>query len=74
MTEIIGRSISKALNIKGNRIIYKIDFQAGRVQEIDTFLCGSQYAYNIPGGKPIGHKLNEIMEHIENYQSFQLRT
>ena len=48
-----------------HRIIYKIDFQVGRVQEIDTFLCGDPYSYNIPGGKPIGHKLNEIMEQIE---------
>jgi hypothetical protein len=65
IVEIIGRTLSKALNIKGTRIIYKIDFQLGKVQEIDTFLCGDPYAYNIPGGKPIDHKLNEIMEQIE---------
>ncbi len=65
MAEIVGRSISKALNIKGNRIIYKIDFQAGKVQEMDTFLCEDPYAYNLPGGKPIDHKLNEIIEQIE---------
>jgi hypothetical protein len=65
IVEIIGRTLSKALNVKGTRIIYKIDFQLGKVQEIDTFLCGDPYAYNMPGGKPINHKLNEIMEQIE---------
>jgi hypothetical protein len=65
IAEIIGRTLSKALNIKGNRIIYKIDFESGKVQEMDTFLCGDKYAHNLPGGKPIDHKLNEIMEQIE---------
>jgi hypothetical protein len=65
IVEIIGRTLSNALNIKGNRIIYKIDFQLGNVQEIDTFLCGDPYAYNIPGSKPIDHELNEKMEQIE---------
>jgi len=66
IAEIIGRTLSKALNIKGTRIIYKIDFQVGKVQEIDTFLCGDKYAHNLPGGKPVNHKLNHILPKIEN--------
>lgn len=62
--EIIGRTFSKALTIKGNRIIYKIDFRFGKVQEIDIFLCGDPYAQDLPGGKPIEHNL-EVLEKIE---------
>jgi hypothetical protein len=65
IVEIIGRTLSKALNIKSNRIIYKIDFQLGKVREIDTFLCEDPYAQNLPGGKPIEHRLKEISERIE---------
>jgi hypothetical protein len=64
IAEIIGRTLSKALNIRGNRIIYKIDFESGEVQEIDTFLCGDKYADNIPGGKPVYHELTEMLEKI----------
>lgn len=62
--EIIGRTLSKALNIKGTRIIYKIDSQLGKDQEIDTFLCGQPYTENLPGGKPIDHKL-DVLQSIE---------
>ena len=65
IAEIIGRALSKALNIKGNRIIYKINFQSGKVQEIDTFLHGDPYAKNLPGALPIDYKLNERMGQIE---------
>jgi hypothetical protein len=65
IAETIGRAFSKALNIKGNRIIYKIDFNLGKVQEIDTFLCGDPYAQNLSGGKTIEHRLKEISEEIE---------
>jgi len=73
MAEIIGRSILKALNIIGNRIIYKMDFQAGKVQEIDTFLCEDPYAQNLPGGKPIEHRLKEILERIEKLSILPMR-
>ena len=62
--EITVRTLSKALDIKGTRIIYKID-QSGKVQEIDTFLCGNLlYTENLPGGKPIDHKF-DVLESIE---------
>ena len=72
IVEIIGRTLSKALNIKGTRIIYKIDFQLGKVQEIDTFLCGDPYTQNLPGGKPIEHTLKEISERIEKLLSIPM--
>jgi hypothetical protein len=73
MVEIIGRSISRALDIKGSRIIYKIDYQLGKVQEIDTFLCGDPYAQNLSGGKPIEHRLKEISEEIEKLSILPMR-
>jgi hypothetical protein len=65
VAEIIGRALSKAHNIKANRIIYKIDFQSAKVQEVDTFLYGDPYAKNLPGALPIEYKLNERMGLIE---------
>src|SRR5438093_1145652 len=62
IAEVIGRALGKALNIKGTRIIYKFDFQLGKVQEIDTFLYGHKFTENLPGGLQIDHKLNEITE------------
>jgi hypothetical protein len=73
IAEIIGGPLSKVLNIKGNRIIYKIDFQLGKVQEIDTFLCGDPYAQNLSGGKPIEHRLKEISEEIERLSIIPMR-
>ncbi|MGI0033056.1 MAG: hypothetical protein ACRD97_07285 [Nitrososphaeraceae archaeon] len=73
IAEIIGRALSKALNIKSNRIIYKIDFQLGKVREIDTFLCEDPYAQNLPGGKPIEHRLKEISERIEKLSILPMR-
>lgn len=73
IAEIIGRTFSKALNTKGNRIIYKIDFQVGKVQEIDIFLCGDPYAQNLPGGKPIEHTLKEISEKIEKLSDIPMK-
>jgi len=65
IAEIIGRALSKVLNIKNNRIIYKIDFQSAKAQEIDTFLHGDPYAKNLPGALPIEYNLNERMGQIE---------
>jgi hypothetical protein len=65
VAEIIGRALSKAHNIKANRIIYKIDFQSAKVQEVDTFLYGDPYAKNLPGALPIEYKLNERTGLIE---------
>lgn len=73
IAEIMGRALSKAINIKSNRIIYKIDFQLGKVREIDTFLCGDPYAQNLPGGKPIEHRLKEISERIEKLSILPMR-
>jgi hypothetical protein len=73
IAEIIGRAISKALNIKGNRIIYKIDFRSAKVQEIDTFLYGDPYAKNLPGALPIEYKLNERMGEIEKLSLIPMR-
>lgn len=73
IVEIIGRTLSKTLNIKGTRIIYKIDFETNKVQEIDTFLCGEPYAENLPGGKPIEHRLKEISERIEKLSILPMR-
>jgi hypothetical protein len=73
IAEIIGRALSKALNIKANRIIYKIDFQSGKVQEIDTFLHGDPYAKNLPGALPIEYKLNDRMGKIENLSFIPMR-
>jgi hypothetical protein len=73
IAEIIGRVLSKALNIKGNRIIYKIDFRSAKVQEIDTFLHGDPYAKNLPGALPIEYKLNERMGQIEKLSLIPMR-
>jgi hypothetical protein len=73
ITEIIGRALSKALNVKGNRIIYKIDFQSAKVQEVDTFLHGDPYAKNLPGALPIEYKLNERMGQIETLSLISMR-
>jgi hypothetical protein len=73
IAEIIGRSISKALNIKGNRIIYKINFHSAKVQEVDTFLHGDPYAKNLPGALPIEYKLNERMGQIEKLSLIPMR-
>jgi hypothetical protein len=73
VAEIIGRALSKALNIKGNRIIYKIDFQSGKVQEIDTFLHGDPYAKNLPGALPIDYKLDVRMGQIEKLSLIPMR-
>jgi hypothetical protein len=73
IAEIIGRALSKALNIKGNRIIYKIDFQSAKVQEVDTFLHGDPYAKNLPGALPIEYKLNERMGQIEKLSLIPMR-
>jgi hypothetical protein len=73
IAEIIGRALSKAINIKSNRIIYKINFQLGKVREIDTFLCEDPYAQNLPGGKPIEHRLKEISERIEKLSILPMR-
>jgi len=73
IAEIIGRALSKALNIKANRIIYKIDFLSGKVQEIDTFLHGDPYAKNLPGALPIEYKLNERMGEIENLSLIRMK-
>jgi hypothetical protein len=73
IVEIIGRTLSKALNIKGNRIIYKIDFQSGKVQEIDTFLHGDPYAKNLPGALPIDYELDVRMGQIEKLSLIPMR-
>jgi hypothetical protein len=69
ITEIIGRALSKALNIKGNRIIYKIDFQSGKVQEIDTFLYRDPNIKRVveirSDYEPIEYDLIEILNKIE---------
>jgi hypothetical protein len=73
IVEIIGRALSKAFNIKGNRIVYKIDFQSAKVQEIDTFLYGDPYAKDLPGALPIEYKLNERMGQIEKLSLIPMR-
>jgi hypothetical protein len=73
IVQVIGRALSKALNIKGTRIIYKIDFESGNVQEIDTFLCCDKDTQDLPGGKPIEHTLKEISERIEKLSSISMR-
>jgi len=75
IVEVIGRALSKALNIKGTRIIYNFNFESGIVQEIDTFVCGDLYAQknNNPGAFPIEHKLKEISDKIEKLTMLPIR-
>jgi hypothetical protein len=73
IAEIVGRALSKALDVKGTRIIYEINFESHKVQEIDTFLCGDPYAQNLPGGKPIEHGLKEILRRIEKLSILPMR-
>jgi len=69
VAEIVGRALSKALDIKGTRIIYKINFESNKVQEIDTFLYKDPNIKRVveikSTYKPVDHKFNEIMERIE---------
>ncbi len=69
IAEVIGRTLCKALNIKGTRIIYKIDFELGKVQEIDTFLYKDPSIKRVDefksDYKPIDYKLDEIIQEIE---------